>query len=46
MKNLIDPQRAAEMRELVPSGDDTVCSMCGEYCVFKQRAGRKSAPSE
>ena len=41
IKNLIDPVHAAEVRELVPAGDESVCSMCGELCVFKQRERRK-----
>ena len=33
--NAIDPQRAEAVRRARPSADEEVCSMCGEYCVFK-----------
>ena len=33
----MDPQRAAKLREGRRPGKDDVCSMCGEFCVFKVR---------
>jgi len=35
----IDPERARQLRAERRSGRDDVCSMCGEYCVFKVRNG-------
>ena len=35
IKESIDPQRAASYREDAAPEDESVCSMCGEYCVFK-----------
>jgi phosphomethylpyrimidine synthase len=35
----IDPQRARRIRDERRPGNDDVCSMCGEYCVFKVRNG-------
>jgi len=31
----MDPRRAAALRDARKSSDAEVCSMCGEYCVFK-----------
>ena len=31
----LDPQLARQVREHGRPGDDEVCSMCGDYCVFK-----------
>jgi phosphomethylpyrimidine synthase len=31
----VDPQFARRMREQAPPGDDSVCSMCGEFCAIK-----------
>ncbi len=36
MKLCIDPEKAREIRQSRKGRDDDVCSMCGEYCVFKQ----------
>ncbi|HUU01423.1 MAG TPA: phosphomethylpyrimidine synthase ThiC [Myxococcota bacterium] len=33
--NAIDPETARKSRALAPSGDDEVCSMCGEFCAIK-----------
>jgi phosphomethylpyrimidine synthase len=33
----IDPERARRLREERRPGNDEVCSMCGDYCVFKVR---------
>jgi len=42
----LDPERAREYRRAGKPRDDEVCSMCGEYCVFKianhRRRRRKS----
>ena len=37
----IDPERARELRRERRPGHDDVCSMCGDYCVFKVRNGDK-----
>jgi len=44
----IDPQRARRLREERRPGSDDVCSMCGDYCVFKVRNGDQDsgAPHE
>jgi len=34
-KLAIDPEKARKYRESSPLKDDTVCSMCGEYCSIK-----------
>jgi phosphomethylpyrimidine synthase len=39
----IDPERARRLREERKSGHDDVCSMCGDYCVFKVRNGDDDA---
>jgi phosphomethylpyrimidine synthase len=39
----IDPERARRLREERKSGHDDVCSMCGDYCVFKVRNGDEDA---
>ncbi len=31
----LDPQKAAALRHAARPNDDEVCSMCGEFCVFK-----------
>ena len=31
----IDPQHATKLREARRPGEEDVCSMCGEFCVFK-----------
>ena len=31
----LDPDAASKFREQAPPQNDKVCSMCGEYCVFK-----------
>jgi len=38
INELMDPEHARAVRDLVPAQDSSVCSMCGELCVFKQRA--------
>ena len=35
IKASMDPKRAARLREEAAPHDESVCSMCGEYCVFK-----------
>jgi len=35
IRESIDPQRAASYRAQAAPHDKSVCSMCGEYCVFK-----------
>lgn len=32
----VDPPKAREYRESVPTKDDTQCSMCGEFCAMKK----------
>jgi len=39
----VDPERARRLREERRPGSDDVCSMCGDYCVFKVRNGDKKA---
>ena len=34
----IDPEKARCIRDGRKGRDDDVCSMCGEYCVFKENA--------
>jgi phosphomethylpyrimidine synthase len=34
-QNAIDPKTARASRAQAPSGDDEVCSMCGEFCAIK-----------
>jgi len=35
LEHCIDPETARKIREAGRPADDDVCSMCGEYCVFK-----------
>jgi len=35
LRRCIDPQVARQVRQSGPPADEEVCSMCGEYCVFK-----------
>ena len=35
LKHCIDPLTAQKIRDAGRPADDDVCSMCGEYCVFK-----------
>jgi phosphomethylpyrimidine synthase len=35
LHDCIDPKAAASMREAVEPEDETVCSMCGDLCVYK-----------
>jgi len=35
LEHCLDPAVARKVRESGRPGDDDVCSMCGEYCVFK-----------
>jgi len=35
IRESLDPQKAAEIRELCISRHEDVCSMCGDLCVFK-----------
>ncbi len=35
LAHCLDPELARKVREHGWPGDDEVCSMCGEYCVFK-----------
>jgi phosphomethylpyrimidine synthase len=34
-RNAVDPERARKVRAAAPPSDDTVCSMCGEFCAIK-----------
>jgi phosphomethylpyrimidine synthase len=36
----LDPVRARELREARRPADGAVCSMCGDYCVFKVRGAK------
>jgi len=38
LKLAIDPARARQIHATVAARSDDVCSMCGDYCVFKLRA--------
>ena len=40
----IDPVRARELRHERRPAHDDVCSMCGDYCVFKVRNGDEGDP--
>ncbi|MFO8014033.1 MAG: phosphomethylpyrimidine synthase ThiC [Phycisphaerae bacterium] len=40
----LDPQRARLLREARRPEHGDVCSMCGDYCVFKVRAGKEPRP--
>jgi len=42
----IDPARARQVREERRSGHSDVCSMCGDYCVFKVRKGDETPENE
>ncbi|NMB75762.1 MAG: phosphomethylpyrimidine synthase ThiC [Myxococcales bacterium] len=37
----LDPQRARKVRGKAPPGDESVCSMCGEFCAVKIQRERK-----
>jgi phosphomethylpyrimidine synthase len=37
----LDPERARSLREARRPGHDDVCSMCGDFCVFKVRSNEK-----
>ena len=39
----IDQAHAREVHEAMAAHSDDVCSMCGDYCVFKVRKGRGAA---
>jgi phosphomethylpyrimidine synthase len=40
----LDPERARVLREARRPEHGDVCSMCGDYCVFKVRAGKEARP--
>jgi phosphomethylpyrimidine synthase len=40
----IDPDHAREARSAVAAHSDDVCSMCGDYCVFKVRKDESIEP--
>jgi phosphomethylpyrimidine synthase len=40
----IDPQHARQARSAVAAHSDDVCSMCGDYCVFKVRKDETIEP--
>ncbi|MCX5675808.1 MAG: phosphomethylpyrimidine synthase ThiC [Planctomycetota bacterium] len=42
----IDPERARRLRQERRPGHDDVCSMCGDYCVFKVRNGDQEPQGE
>jgi phosphomethylpyrimidine synthase len=42
----IDPRHAAELRHKGKPHDDDVCSMCGEYCVFRVREEAEKAEKD
>jgi phosphomethylpyrimidine synthase len=37
----LDPERARSLREARRPGHDDVCSMCGDFCVYKVRSEEK-----
>ncbi|MBM4049945.1 MAG: phosphomethylpyrimidine synthase ThiC [Planctomycetes bacterium] len=41
LSRCIDPVRARQFRDKSRPHDDDVCSMCGEYCVFKLANGKR-----
>jgi phosphomethylpyrimidine synthase len=41
----IDPERAREIRSRCLPADETVCSMCGEFCAVKLGSAGPSCPS-
>ncbi|MBM4083564.1 MAG: phosphomethylpyrimidine synthase ThiC [Planctomycetes bacterium] len=41
LSRCIDPVRARQFRDKARPHDDDVCSMCGEYCVFKLANGKR-----
>jgi len=41
----IDPERARETRSRCLPADETVCSMCGEFCAVKLGSAGPSCPS-
>ena len=45
ISKLLDPERAREMRASGPPADESTCSMCGEYCVFKLADKRQAQPA-
>ena len=36
MEMCLDPKKASDIRSRRRSEDENVCSMCGEYCVFRE----------
>ena len=42
----IDPDHAREARAAVASHSEDVCSMCGDYCVFKVRKDETIQPAK
>jgi len=43
LSEALDPAEAARLHELVRSGEEGVCTMCGKYCVFKLADEGRSA---
>ena len=43
LAGVLDPVRARQLREERRPGHADVCSMCGDYCVFKVRNGEEEA---
>ena len=46
ISKLLDPEHARELRESGPPVDESTCSMCGEYCVFKLAEKREVIATE
>ena len=42
----IDPQHARQARSAVAAHSEDVCSMCGDYCVFKVRKDERIEPAK
>jgi phosphomethylpyrimidine synthase len=41
----IDPKKARAYRESLPPNEDSLCSMCGEFCAIKRTRGITGAPT-
>jgi phosphomethylpyrimidine synthase len=41
----IDPKKARAYRESLPPNEDSLCSMCGEFCAIKRTRGITDAPT-
>ncbi len=46
ISKLLDPEHATALRRSAAPADDSTCSMCGEYCVFKLAEKRQVATTE